>query len=169
MQLSFSTTFPAKVPGIGKRVTDFAAKIYACGAAHLHKPKHFLEDGWKWNLAFAEKIPPKRHTIREDAKGRWKEGNLIHFCQGGYIKGRVFAEGVCTGVQTIAIDSPHGESVHIFDWRVHDWRQLDHAQVETLAVNDGFRSSQEFYAYFRHATGGTGFRGKIIHWTDTRY
>lgn len=157
------TTFPAKVPGIGKRVTDFAAKIYACGAAHLHKPSHVSDSDWEWRIGFAEKIPPKKHTIREDAKGRWKEGNRIHFCQGGYKPGRIFAEGGCTGIQAIAINP--------YEWVKVDGRSLQYPEIERLAINDGFSNASDFFAYFAASLVDhrENFEGKIIHWTDTRY
>lgn len=150
MLLNFMTRFPTSVPVIGGHPTAFRERILASLGGEE-----------------ARIYPPKKHTIREDAKGRWKAGNKIHFAQGGYTRGRVFAEAVCTGVQPIEMDFSRGERVWIIDGG--DGRLMRAHEVERIAANDGFRDAADFYAYFRWACDGTSFRGKIIHWTDTRY
>jgi hypothetical protein len=159
MILNFMTTFPDKVPGIGGTPTEFRRKILGCATVNTQAHHYSAND--------LNHVPAKLHTIREDAKGRWKAGNKIHFAQGGYTRGRVFAEAVCTGVQPIEMDFSRGERVWIIDGG--DGRLMRAHEVERIAANDGFRDAADFYAYFRWACDGTSFRGKIIHWTDTRY
>jgi len=140
------TTFPAKVPGIGGTPTEFRNKIL--GIVY----------------------PEKKHTIRLPRKGKkqWAKDVPIHFAQGGYRKGvqRIFAEGVCTGVQSITIYT-RLQTVWINE--TANFRVLSKWQVEQLAINDGFANVADFYAYFSHATNGSDFHGRLIHWTPLTY
>ncbi len=110
-------------------------------------------------------IKPKIHTIREDKLGRWKKGINVHFTVNNRTRYSFqFApQTPCTGVQDIEIYqhiSPgiHGVAVTI------DGRNLSSDEVDVLASNDGFDSTEEFFEFFK-----SGFKGRIIHWTDLKY
>ena len=112
---------------------------------------------------FEEKIlfGQKIHTIREDAKNRWRVGQIIHFATGVRTKQyNCFKTGVCTGIQTIKIknDGFILESIHI------DGKRLRTLGLMALMDNDGFDCLQSFKSWFNK-----DFEGKIIHWTDHRY
>lgn len=98
----------------------------------------------------------KIHTIREDKHGRWCAGKAIHFCTGLRTKAyNCFRIGTCVSTQTVKIN---GVRVWIDD------RELDSAEIDLLARNDGLLVKEEFFAWFNK-----DFVGKIIHWTDFRY
>lgn len=113
---------------------------------------------------------PKIHTLRDDVKNRWKVGSMIDFFINARQKSmfRFAPKIMVVSVQWIEIkwlqkkDSTlywyHGGTVCI------DGVFLDCKQCEQLAVNDGFDSVEDFFAYFNK-----DFKGKIIHWTDLRY
>ena len=109
-------------------------------------------------------VKPKLHTIREDKSNRWKEGMDIHFVINNRTENRMqFAPVVkCMSVQEIEI-LPDTRMVLL---PVTDSGAflLEDKAVEELAINDGFDSLEDFWAYFKEP-----FQGKIIHWTDKRY
>lgn len=49
---------------------------------------------------------------------------------------------------------------------LEEGRFLTDAEIDALAYNDGFETTQDFWYYWR--TKGT-FKGYIIHWTRLRY
>lgn len=120
--------------------------------------KQFRVNGKVKNTYFVEKIKKgiKLHTIREDYTERWKQGNKIHFATGvrtGLYN--QFHSGTCTGIQSIEIAD---RTVFISGKRIDD--------IEELAINDGFDSVDDFWAWFDVYTP---FIGKIIHWSNFRY
>lgn len=122
-------------------------------------------NGWTSNM------PPKKHTIRDDLKDRWRSGMHIHFMYGiraSNISGLrdMFHIGKCTGIEYIAIVYPPccGFTVYVFDESTKFGKKLNEEEISQLAINDGFDTVEDFKAYFNQ-----DFRGKLIHWTDTRY
>jgi len=104
----------------------------------------------------------KIHTIREDKHNRWKPGMNIHMATGVRTKKyECFKYDRCESVQEIVFHyyrktcRPH---VRI------DGRLLYPEEVMRLARNDGFDSLADFFAWFNN-----DYRGKIIHWTYTKY
>lgn len=154
------------------------------------KPTHFVEKIWEtilqkgievnaleFSYLGRKALPknykvgthnPKLHTIRKDEKDRWKAGNKIHFVINNRTADRFqFAPVVeCKAIQYIEISydevlcEKFGSEPAIFV----DGEYLNITQIEELAVNDGFKDSQEFCQYF-----DKDFLGKIIHWTDHIY
>jgi len=143
---------------------------------------HFLEKIWKneelWteeeaiefsNKAgslgfddwFLETVKPKIHTIRADAKNRWKAGMKIHAVFNNRTKDmyQFCPTFVCTGVQTIEIKSMGVNRYVKIDGKLISWVKL-----KILASNDGFENVSDFFEYFY-----VDFKGKIIHFTDFRY
>lgn len=111
---------------------------------------------------------PKIHTIRANRHSKWRAGMDIHFVINNRQKNRFqFAPVVkCISVQEIWILKFNED---LFGVKV-DGNMLTAAEVETLAVNDGFDNANDFYAYFfKTSPYVVNFYGKIIHWTDKRY
>lgn len=111
-------------------------------------------------------ICKKIHTIRTDTKNRWKAGNKVHCVYNNRSKNQFqFAPTFeCKGVQSITIsyiDHPELDADIVV--RV-DGRKLSYAEIEQLAINDGFESGEHFFKWFN-----TNYKGKIIHFTDFMY
>ncbi len=115
-------------------------------------------------VAFA----PKLHTMREDAKDRWKPGINIHMVVFNRTKNRFqFAPVLeCKSVQKIeVIYTGHDYPCVKIDGRLYYlWVKQDYNLLKKLALNDGFKSVEHFFSWFNK-----DFAGKIIHWTDLRY
>lgn len=138
---------------------------------YCHEGPFFGDDGYYSHLDHK----PKLHTIRHDPHGRWKPGMTIHPVINNRTPNRFqFApEIVCTGVQEIKIK--HGmfgfKSVWIdgnitgnFSENFIGENPVCTDLMRTIAINDGFDSLEQFFAYFNE-----DFTGKIIHWTDLKY
>lgn len=128
----------------------------------------------KWDSKVWAENPfnPKRHTIREDKNNRWGAGCDIHFVINNRTPNRFqFAPVIrCVSVQTITIEYFKVEGGDYFLPRVWVSGELffneviGFAKMKQLAINDGFDSVEDFFAYFNK-----DFTGKIIHWTDLKY
>ena len=124
--------------------------------------KGFQVNGSRKNTNFEDKIKKgiKLHTIRKDEHKRWKEGMKIHFSTGSRTpQYNNFKTGVCKGIQSIEI---RNRNIYIDDREL----PLLSDKVEWLAVNDGFDSIEDFWAWFDQYSP---FTGRIIHWSDIRY
>jgi len=148
---------------INDKPTYFVEKILA----GLHGEKGFqgfkLSNLYSHDLDYLETAKPKLHTIRYDDKDRWKIGNKIHFVIGNRTKKRFqFAQVLkVKSIQKIQIKNVFNDRHSI----LIDDIILSKKQIETLALNDGFNSVDEFWDYFT----GTDADAKIIHWTNLRY
>ncbi len=113
---------------------------------------------------FVEKIKSgeKIHTLREDKKGRWVENKIIHFATGvRTIKYNCFKEGFCKSVQAIQINYYNPKCYpHV----IVDGRLFNQGEVWEMALNDGFKTIDDFCKWF-----DKDFQGRIIHWTDFKY
>lgn len=124
---------------------------------------------------------PKVTTIREDKLDRWKPGMDIHFVINNRTKNRFqFAPVMkCVSVQKIEIEWTDSGTLLGREARVYidttkqigkylekEKYHLDGIgrSLKALAINDGFDSVEDFFAYFNK-----DFKGKIIHWTDLKY
>lgn|SRR5690606_2759991 len=107
-----------------------------------------------------ERLYPKIHTIRNDKNNRWKVGSKIHPVINNRTKNRFqFVPTLeVKNIQQISI-RPDSSFRVIVDGK----RLFDH-EITKLAINDGFESSEQFFAWFN-----IDFSGKIIHWTNFRY
>lgn len=131
-----------------------------------------------------EPVNPKLHTIREDKSNRWGAGTDVHFVINNRTKNRFqFAPVIkCKSVQEIQILNCNYlpmdyfyESVGYLEkiivravefinyWKIwigdkNNGRFLSIEQIKQLAINDGFDSVDDFFAYFNK-----DFTGKIIH------
>lgn len=165
MTLAFSTQ-------LNKKPTFFVEKIKK---GLLDNHIMFYKDDRKYigellEMAFSKKpmYCPKIHTIRHDENERWKAGMDIHFVINNRTKNRYqFAPVVkCVSVQEINIVYWYNPKTEMFDKpEVYiDKKVLNKTKLEALALNDGFDSVKDFFAYFN-----TNFNGKLIHWTNTKY
>lgn len=168
MILPFMTKFP------GGTKTEFVEKILACTGCEdlpdstLKRLADLLApglDGGDWMIPeIVEGFNPKKHTIREDLKNRWKAGNKIHFVINNRSKNYLqFAPvKLCVLIQKIEITyaSDYANSMVV---KVDD-KCLNIEEQQQLAWNDGFSCLATFQMYFMQ-----DFKGKIIHWTDLKY
>ena len=117
-------------------------------------------------------IKPKLHTIREDAKNRWKAGNKIHFVVFNRSKNQVqFAPVLpCISTQNIeikweVIGDIKKASIYVDELPVGTYiNSYSSGICRVLAKNYGFNDVDDFFAWFSE-----DFTGKIIHWTDLKY
>jgi hypothetical protein len=120
---------------------------------------------WGKPTNFEEKILKrvKIHTMREDKRGRWKPDVLIHLANGVRTKFyNCFLELVCVSVQYVKILHYHDR--YGYPDVFIDGKQLSDPQIDELAKNDGFDSTEDFFKWFNDH-----FYGKLIHWTDLKY
>lgn len=110
------------------------------------------------------KREPKKHSIREDKKNLWKAGNNIHFVIGNRTKNRFQFAPVIKVKSTQKIEILHGLKSDKQAFVTVDGKTLHIAEIEQLAINDGFDSVDDFFAWFNK-----DFTGKIIHWTNLKY
>jgi hypothetical protein len=170
--------------GIHRPIEFYFQNLYAEKFAH-YWPDPSIDATWnpERTESTSWRSIPKLHTIREDASNRWRAGMDIHFVINNRSKNRFqFAPVVkCVGVQDIEItDVTHISYPNDFSTKIHltvskdgwtetftqafsvkvDGIQLPPDKVHQLAINDGFDSVEDFFAYF-----DKDFKGKIVHWT----
>jgi len=107
---------------------------------------------------------PKLHTIREDKKNLWKAGNDIHFVINNRTPQRFQFAPVVKCVSTQRIEILHGLKSDKQAFVAVDGKTLHISDIKRLAINDGFDSVDDFFAWFKE-----DFKGKIIHWTNLKY
>lgn len=116
---------------------------------------------------------PKLHTIREDKKDRWSPGMKIDFVINHKKENQfVFApELQVVSVQRILIVSEYHSGTR-WEYVIIGGKMLPWADIDRLAINDGFSGAKEFFRYFckyDDPTSKVEFCGKIIHWTPVKY
>ena len=129
---------------------------------HLNFLKSFIVDDKRKETNFEQKILDgiKLHTIRADVTNRWHPDMKIHFATGSRTNNyNCFKEGKCYATQNITIQ---GRCIYI-DGRS---KPLTDSKVEWLAINDGFDTVQDFWAWFDQYAP---FTVKIIHWSEISY
>lgn len=178
MILGFSTQLNGKP-------TNFVSKIWESikykfsdhtkGVPFFNFPKEYLECTNK-NLLSFYKQKPKRHTIREDKKDRWKKGVKIDFFINVRKKDMFRFAPVLHVVSIQKIEilwyrkncnafPDHKYTYNERNVRIYvDGLALKTDQIKILSQNDGFSNLEDFFEYFN-----TDFKGKIIHWTDLKY
>lgn len=168
MTLSFSTEINGKPNYLVEKIwkwlwdnTDFeyGATWYEHGYQRLRPAKYIEQE----NIHFHK---PKLHTIRRDEQNRWKAGNTVHPVIYNRTPDRFqFAPDFkCTGTQPIVIEWEDNCACIKVEAGENSYRYLSAFEMEELAINDGFESIKDFFAYFN-----VNFEGKIIHWSDIRY
>lgn len=168
MTLAFYQLFPPELPIIGNKKTFFVYKIKK--AIQLECLKHqqkILFNHGHIGDNIMEAVAPKLHTIREDKTDRWKPGNDIHFVINDQTKNREqFLPPVkCISTQKIEIKYLKDMlSGNLFPIVMIDNFDIEDRILKLLAINDGFTTVDEFFAYFN-----TDFTGKLIHWTPLKY
>lgn len=184
MTLSFSQTWPSRMGELAGQPNYFTNKImksmwlnypdetrkFVIGRT-TKQARRFMEIQPFEDLTFVEEVllPPKLHTIREDKSNCWKAGMKIHPVINNRTKNRFqFAPVIeCVSVQSIEITKSelleYGYASKIPLVYIDDVL-LETADLEKLAINDGFPTLKAFFAYFNE-----DFTGKIIHWSDLKY
>jgi len=176
MNLAFSTTFTKKPKTLlSQSPTLFVPKILL-GIEQLQPDNENLFF-YKQDYIFLQRKlkkdykldvnHPKIHTIRRDASNRWKTGNLIHFYIYTYTKNQFQFAPILKCVSTQKIDivwhDADGFKCAIPNVYINN-RWIVGEDLKQLALNDGFISVNDFFAYFN-----TDFTGKLIHWTNLKY
>lgn len=176
MILGFSTKFPKGKGKLSGKLTLFPEKILES----LHKIVDFYYHdyhGGELPLGFNDKtdelpeiksVKPKKHTIRQDSKNRWKVGMDIDFFIGVRTKNMFrFAPKVkVKSIQKIKItyDEEICDAFCCEPCVFIDDKPLHLNDYQELAINDGFDGAPEFFEWFSE-----DFEGKLIHWTDLKY
>jgi hypothetical protein len=169
MTLSFSQTINGKPNYFIEKIWN--GLLYGNHGEYHYSYNVFLEEYREkfkndWDGHPDNNLPPKLHTIRLDPHNRWKPGNLIHPVikpEGRFSAGFQFSPVIkCVSVQTIEIlyFEPHKNRGFVYV----DGLLISGKYLQQLAINDGFDSIEDFFAYFNK-----DFTGKIIHWTDLKY
>lgn len=172
MILPFSTQLNGKP-------TYFVERIHKCFSlkevymiAGLDPSVHYPKD---YNFVAKDKLPAKLHTIRLDAKDRWKTGTMIDFFINCRQKDMFrFAPRIpVVSVQEVEIRYWADDCARIlidgknFYGGFVNGQGINQQQEDNilqLAQNDGFDTIEDFFAYFNE-----DFKGKIIHWTNLKY
>ena len=161
MILSFKTQ-------INGKPTYFVEKILNCislkSLSEENLSQYFLHTGLG-----AHRSTPKIHTIRTDEKNRWKKGVLIDFFINARQKDMFrFAPRIevfsIENIEIVHSDFHGDKGYDKGSWVLIDDIVISSCWVDTLARNDGFESTGDFFDYFNE-----DFKGKIIHWTDHQY
>lgn len=175
MTLSFGTQINGKPNYFIEKIWRAIVmhKLIPASSSAYHSCKWEYKDkfGNFWDGAFSM-YNPKLHTIRNDEKNRWKAGVNIHPVikpKGRFSAGFQFAPVIeCKSTQTIRISYEDGKpNVYIdgFPFYFHTRRNtFGEDKMNQLAINDGFDSMADFFAYFN-----TDFTGNLIHFTDLKY
>lgn len=98
----------------------------------------------------------KLHTIRQKPIA---VGTMMNHIVYPYHKKerRCVLSNFCTATQIISID-PDARTIFI------DGKEQSKSDMERLAKNDGFETTDDFWTFFNRP-----YQGMIIHWTDTKY
>lgn len=132
-----------------------------------------------FDIRFHDVYKPKKHTIREDEKNRWKADNKIHFVINNRTKDRFQFAPICKvkSTQKLSIiydGTKFPVDIYIDDelywslsYRLEEWIVVEFKDVYFLDFiqNDGFDDIDDFFMWLPEGY----FVGKIIHWTDLRY
>jgi uncharacterized protein YqfB (UPF0267 family) len=128
-----------------------------------------------FNPRFRAKIlaGTKTQTIREDKKGRWKVGGLIHFATGVRTKAQeTFKTATVVSINEVCISNYQSSQIQGF--RIKEvlikcidppighasWRLIFGEELQAFIKADGFDSPEDFWDWFDQPE----FHGKIIAW-----
>lgn len=161
MILGFSTQ-------INKKPTYFVEKILR--GIEFYKAPINLSDFWKYtgyDLLSKQHISPKLHTIREDRTNRWKAGTKIDFFINVRTKDMFRFAPVLPVVSVQDFEVVY-DRAKLFPFQkcviLVNGDVLSDVETIHLALNDGFDTVEDFFAYFNE-----DFKGKLIHWTEKKY
>ena len=141
---------------------------------------------WGEPTNFEQKINEgvKKHTIRDDPHNRWRFAMIIQHAYGVRTSNyRCFAKGQCMSTQILEIrEVKMGSSDNSYNFPVMspkhhknavsgkifrvmiDGKVLSEKEIDMLAKNDGFDSTEDFFLWFDKPE-----IKKIIHFTDFKY
>lgn len=182
MTIGFSTHFPEGKGILSGKPTEFVSKIWKC----ISDDNLDFDANEALNIALKisvqdndriHEVKPKRHTIREDKPGRWKEGNKIHPVTGNQTKNRLQIAPTLDCVSTEVIEIKWFHHVNSKVCRIYiggksfacyvtrkGFDPVITGNLKQLSENDGFETVEDFLAWFHE-----DFAGKLIHWTPLNY
>ncbi|MBD1394282.1 hypothetical protein [Mucilaginibacter glaciei] len=125
-----------------------------------------------FNKKFVEPIltGSKIHTIREDAKGRWRPGITMHMYTGGRFSKeyRQFIEMDCRSVQDVYMTYYNGK----LEVSVDDTLIYGYPERNEFAISDGFADWEDFEKWWIPILMNDPelkYKGRVIHWTNIKY
>lgn len=167
----------------------WASLIYQTPEINISDYENYTDSFYqRFNLEFSGYknffIDPKHHTIREDKKNLWKAGNNIHFVINNRTPNRFQFAPIVKCMSTQRIEIIHSCYINGIGEVIKDFNKKNvvvkidgciycgfgddmfgfQNEMKFLAINDGFDSVEDFFAWFNK-----DFTGKIIHWTDLKY
>lgn len=160
MTLSFSTIIKGKKSRFVSKILEGLISEDLISEYQYNKSiNDYLEKGYCFDFSVGQKI----HTIRKDALNRWKPSKLIHFVINSRTARRLqFAPAIpCISVENIEIRKVESDCNSV----IINGLKLTPMQIDVLAINDGFDSTDDFWQYFDQKD----FKGKLIHWTNFSY
>lgn len=91
----------------------------------------------------------KPHTIRRRRKNPTKVGDVLYLYTGSRTKSAFkFAEAVCTKIEPVII-YPFSSRFKIYDDTFKSYIEMTKDFIARLAKRDGFKSSNDFFEFFR--------------------
>lgn len=178
MILPYSQVLNGKETFFVEKITQ---GLYSSNYVNEEVRKQMLEYKWPKNDYFKyiwsckDDFNDKIHTIRKDEKNRWQPGKLIHFVINNRSKRMWRFAPIIPVVSTqeiiiistvirfyVLIDGV--AYAEIFKLKTYDDNSPMGKKMNILARNDGFDDYADFMRYF-----DSGFKGKIIHWTNFKY
>ncbi len=176
MTIGYTTHWPKSMgPEYAGKPNEFVSKIWeSIYPNYIDKtseysvpnlPKEYYDSFYK-DLIHWERQKPKLHTMRHDAKDRWKVGMKIHPVINNRTKDRFQFAPILEvkGIQKIDIANPYPNNDDYMGNVWVDNRKLNSIELDELILNDGFPSVEAFFRWFNK-----DWSGKIIHWTDLKY
>lgn len=105
----------------------------------------------------------KIHTLRTDKDDRWSVGKVIEFIEEITVKQvvRFSPKTPVISIQTVEFKNVFSDHRAVFI----DGLRLTRREIDKLAKNDGFSTTDEFWSYFNK----TNVTKKLIHWTNFKY
>lgn len=182
MNLSFETKWEKKKPNY------FIEKIWQSTTEGdfvmiVSSEKYFRLYFEKFGVPLKrDKFQPKKHTLREDKKDRWKEGKVIHFIINNRTPNRFQFMPILPVLSTQkVVISQFEDTITKFKYRTvkigDTWKwsntifsQESESKILEFVKNDGFDDIDSFFDYFFPKKGKLLVKElKLIHWTPLKY
>lgn len=114
-----------------------------------------------------ESVSSKHHTIRVNKTYRYKAGGKLQpfiWTDKPYRSKQFYFTPKINCVSTQVIQIKHSGEKWRMPWVMIDGFLKTAPEIEQLALNDGFKSTKDFFKWF-----DSDFIGDIIHWTNLKY
>ena len=182
MNLSFQTKWKNKKPNY------FIEKIWQSTKEGdfvmiVSSEKYFRLHFEKFGIPLVrDKFQPKKHTLREDKKDRWKEGKVIHFIINNRTPNRFQFMPILPVLSTQKVVISQFVDIHTdikyrtvkigdtWKWSNYIKSLENDSKILEFVKNDGFDDVDSFFDYFFPKKGKLLVKElKLIHWTPLKY